>query len=230
MIEIAAGGTLFLDEIGDLSPGSQVKLLRLLQEREYFPLGADLPKIADIRTIVATNKDLGTLQKTGEFRKDLYYRLCFHHLEVPPLRERSDDLPLLIHCFLKTAAGEMGKKEPVAPSELFQLLTNYAFPGNVRELKSMIYDAVADHKSGILSLERFKTHIKKSPPATELSCGALPELKYYSELKPLPTLQEAIHSLVVEAMKRSGNNKSMAARFLGISRQRLGRYLKQRIP
>jgi len=230
MVEHAAGGTLFLDEIGDLSPGSQVKLLRLLQEREYFPLGADLPKLADIRVIVATNRDLASLQETGKFRKDLYYRLCFHHLKVPPLRERLDDLPLLIRCFVRVAAREMGKKEPVTPPELFPLLTNYAFPGNVRELKSMIYDAVADLKSRILSLERFKTHISQSMPAPGRISGALPGAKCYAQLNPLPTLQEAIHALVVEAMNRSGNNKSMAARFLGISRQRLARYLKQRIP
>lgn len=230
MVEHATGGTLFLDEIGDLSPVSQVKLLRLLQEREYFPLGADLPKIADIRVIVVTNRDLVPLQETGKFRKDLYYRLCFHHLEVPPLRKRLDDLPLLIHCFLRDAAREMGKKEPVPPPELFHLLTNYSFPGNVRELKSMIYDAVANHKSRVLSLERFKTHISQSLPSPGLLSGSLPKEECYSELKALPTLQAAIHALVVEAMKRSGNNKSMAARFLGISRQRLARYLKQRIP
>ncbi|WP_321495097.1 sigma-54 dependent transcriptional regulator [uncultured Desulfobacter sp.] len=230
MVEHATGGTLFLDEIGDLSPISQVKLLRLLQEREYFPLGADMPKIADIRVIVATNKDLRPMQETGKFRKDLYYRLCFHHLKVPPLRERLDDLPLLIHYFLETAAREMGKKKPVPPPELFHLLANYYFPGNVRELKSMIYDAVADHKSRVLSLERFKTHISQSLPSPGLLSGYLPEEKsYYSDLKLLPTVKEAIYSLVVEAMKRSGNNKSMAARFLGISRQRLGRYLTQRI-
>jgi len=228
MVEHATGGTLFLDEIGDLSPTSQVKLLRLLQEREYFPLGADLPKIADIRVIVATNKDLVPMQETGKFRRDLYFRLCSHHLKVLPLRERLDDLPLLIHCFLETAAREMGKKKPVPPPELFHLLTNYSFPGNVRELKSMIYDAVADHKSRVLSLERFKAHISQSLPSPGLLSGFLPEEKCYSELKPLPTLKEASHSLVVEAMKRSGNNKSMAARFLGISRQRLGRYLKKR--
>lgn len=230
MVEHATGGTLFLDEIGDLSPTSQVKLLRLLQEREYFPLGADLPKIADIRVIVATNKDLVPMQETGKFRRDLYSRLCSHHLKVLPLRERLDDLPLLIHCFLETAAREMGKKKPVPPPELFHLLTNYSFPGNVRELKSMIYDAVADHKSRVLSLERFKIHISQSLPSPGLFSGSLPKEKCYSDLKPLPTLKEAIHSLVVEAMKRSGNNKSMAARFLGISRQRLGRYLKERMP
>ncbi len=230
MVEHAAGGTLFLDEIGDLSPGSQVKLLRLLQEREYFPLGADLPKIADIRIIVVTNKDLAALQETGKFRKDLYYRLCVHHLEVPPLRERLDDLPLLSHFFLEAAAREMGKKKPAPPPELFQLLANYSFPGNVRELKSMIYDAVADHKSGVVSLERFKTHISQSvPPPVPLS-GSLPKEGYYCQHNPLPTLKAAVHSLAVEAMRRSGNNKSMAARFLGISRQRLGRYLKERIP
>ena len=227
MVERAFGGTLFLDEIGDLQPGTQVKLLRLLQEREYLPLGADLPKIADVKILVATNLDLPELQKSNKFRKDLYYRLCAHHLDIPPLRERLDDLPLLVDHFLEIAAREFGKKTPSPPLELLLLLSNYRFPGNVRELKSMIYDAVANHKSKILSMKRFESYIKKQSSIASCSPDkSLPETPA-SDSEPIPTLDQMTRHLMEKALKRSGNNQTMAARFLGISRQRFGRYLKK---
>lgn len=228
MVENASGGTLLLDEIGDLSSDSQVKLLRLLQEREYFPLGADLPKIADVKIIVATNRDLSALQESGRFRKDLYYRICSHHLDIPPLRERLDDLPLLVDYFIEKAAREFDKKPPSWPLELIALLSNYHFPGNIRELKSIIYDAVAGHKSKIMSLGRFEAYIKKNSSVD----GIVPEQFFtrqdsgFLSFKSIPTLEQVTCLLFAEAMKRSGNNKTMAARLLGISRQRLGRYLK----
>jgi DNA-binding NtrC family response regulator len=229
VVENAFGGTLFLDEIGDLSPHSQIKLLRLLQEREYFPVGADLPKIADCKIIVATNRDLASLQATGQFRKDLYYRLCFHHIHIPPLRERINDLPLLMKQFFEAAARDLGKKTPGLPLEMPILLSNYHFPGNIRELKSMIYDAVAGHGSKVMSMDRFKIYIKE-----KTAIDSLPETgkfmshrnKWFSDSEPIPTLEKATGLLIAEAMKRSGNNQTMAAGFLGISRQRLGRYLK----
>ncbi len=152
LVEEASGGMLLLDEIGDLAPDSQVKLLRLLQEHEYFPVGSDLPKISDARVIVITNKDLQALQKSGRFRKDLYYRLCAHSIHIPPLRERLDDLSLLVDYFLEEASHSLGKKKPTPHEELITLLSNYHFPGNIRELQSMIYDAVSNHKSKKLSL------------------------------------------------------------------------------
>ena len=227
LVERAFGGTLFLDEIGDLQPGSQVKLLRLLQEREYRSLGADLSKIADVKILVATNLDLLALQKSNNFRKDLYYRLCAHHLDIPPLRERLDDLPLLVDHFLETAAREFEKKKPSPPMELFNLLSNYSFPGNVRELKSMIYDAVANHTSKILSMKRFISYIKKHDDLTGNSQEiSLPDA-IASDSEPIPTLEQMTWELMKRAMKRSDNNQTMAARFLGISRQRFGRYLKK---
>jgi DNA-binding NtrC family response regulator len=112
LAEKASGGTLFLDEIGDLSPASQVKLLRFLQEGEFFPLGSDVAKRSDARIVVATNQELETLQNAGTFRKDLYYRLRIHHVHIPPLRERTEDLPLLLNHFLEKAAKILGKKNP----------------------------------------------------------------------------------------------------------------------
>ncbi len=228
LVESAFGGSLFLDEIGDLSSGSQVKLLRLLQEREYLPLGADLPRMADVKIIVATNRDLSKLQESGRFRKDLYYRICFHHLHVPPLRERRDDLPLLMHKFLEVAAQDLEKKRPSPPLELISLLSNYHFPGNIRELKSMIFDAVAGHHSKILSMDRFEAHIKQRSSIDRIPSKQCPGKNHicFSCFDPLPTLENATCLLVGEAMKRTNNNQTMAARFLGISRQRLGRFLK----
>ena len=135
LAEKASGGTLFLDEIGDLSPASQVKLLRFLQEGEFFPLGSDVAKRSDARIVVATNQELETLRDAGTFRKDLYYRLRIHHVHIPPLRERTEDLPLLLNHFLEKAAKMLGKKQPTPPKELITLLGAYHFPGNIRELE-----------------------------------------------------------------------------------------------
>lgn len=230
LVEEASGGMLLLDEIGDLHPESQVKLLRLLQEHEYFPVGSDLPKISDARVIVITNKDLQALQKSDRFRKDLYYRLCAHSIHIPPLRERLDDLSLLVDYFLEEASHSLGKKKPPPHEELITLLSNYHFPGNIRELQSMIYDAVSNHKSKKLSMDQFNAHF-----AQEGSTGRTDSSRFFPKhdfrfvgSKPLPTLEQANRLLIEEAIRRTNNNKSMAARLLGISRQRLARHLKSK--
>jgi len=228
IVEKAAGGTLFLDEIGDLSLSSQVKLLRLLQEGEYMPLGSDVVHYSKARVIVATNQDLQTGMKQNRFRKDLYYRLQTHHVHIPPLRERLDDLPLLADHFLQEAATALGKKKPTPPPELFTLLSTYPFPGNIRELQSMIYDAVSKHTSRKLSLEIFKERIFE-----ETHPEKLPEDSFEGEEMPLlkfpgrvPSLKEAAGIIIEEAMKRADGNQSIAARLLGISQQALSRRLK----
>jgi transcriptional regulator with PAS, ATPase and Fis domain len=137
-----------------------VKLLRLFQDGSYLPLGSDVAKRSDARILVATNGDLRELQESGRFRKDLYYRLCAHHVHIPPLRERREDLPLLIDHFLQKAAKALGKKKPTPPPELFLLASTYHFPGNVRELEAMVFDAASSHQSGKLSLESFKAHMR----------------------------------------------------------------------
>ena len=149
MIELAGRGTLFLDEIGDLSISSQVKLLRVLQEREYFTLGDDAPKRLEARVIAATHQDPAAL------RRDLYYRLRAYHVRIPPLRERLGDLPLLINHILREAATDLGKPAPVAPERLYRVLARHDFPGNVRELRAMTFDALARHKSGPLPVDPF---------------------------------------------------------------------------
>ena len=157
LIATAGNGTLFLDEIGDLKETSQVKLLRLLQENKYYPLGSDHRPGAAIPGSWSqpTATSCNWLIKS-RFRKDLFYRLRGHHIHLPPLRERLDDLPLLINHFLEKSAQALHKPIPIAPAALYSLLKNYSFPGNVRELEAMIHDAVARHQRGILALASFR--------------------------------------------------------------------------
>src|SRR6185369_1448837 len=143
MIAQATGGTLFLDEIGELSDASQIKLLRLLKEQEYFQLGSDAPQKTSARIITATNRDLRIMVDEGRFRQDLYYRLCTHQVQIPPLAARKGDIPLLLERFIMEAAASMSKEAPSTSPELYHYLATYDFPGNVRELKSMAFDAVA---------------------------------------------------------------------------------------
>ncbi|MEJ2725210.1 MAG: sigma-54 dependent transcriptional regulator, partial [Deltaproteobacteria bacterium] len=229
LLEQASGGSLFLDEIGDLHAASQVKLLRLLQDGEFFPLGSDVPKRSDARVVVATNQNLEALEASGNFRKDLYYRLCDHHIHIPPLRERLEDLPLLVEHFLEKASKTLDKKKPTPPDELVTLLSTYDFPGNIRELESMLIDAVSAHKGGKLSMELFKGHIFKDRipreqalPKEQQTCMTFPE--------KLPTLKEAEGLLVREAMQRANGNQSVAALCLGISRQALNKRLRKKGP
>ena len=229
LIENAAGGTLFLDEIGDLSSGSQVKLLRLLQDGGYLPLGSDVAKRSDARILVATNQDLDELQVAGKFRRDLFYRLCAHRINIPPLRDRKEDLPVLVAHFLDLAARTLEKKKPTPPDELLTLLATYHFPGNVRELESMVFDAVASHQSGKLSMQSFKAQIAPARQSTE-SAGNEPgpgSSAQVSYTDPLPTLKQAEQLLIDEAMRRADNNQSIAALSLGISRQALNKRLRK---
>jgi DNA-binding NtrC family response regulator len=227
LIAAAAGGTLFLDEIGDLQASSQVKLLRVLQERKYYPLGADQPKTSQARIVVATNGDLGQLIGQGKFRKDLFYRLRSHHLHIPPLRERRDDIPLLLNYFLDKVAQALNKPAPIAPAALYSLLKNYPFPGNVRELEGMIHDAVACHRGGILSLKSFREAMgyEQTLPEDQLPCDLA--VASLAELFPdrLPTLKEAEHYLIAEALRRADSNQGLAANLLGITRQALNKRL-----
>ncbi len=228
MVAQAAGGTLFLDEIGDLTRASQVKLLRLLQERQYYPLGSDVAKISDARVLCATNHDLSARMAQEAFRPDLYYRLSVHQVDIPPLRERKEDIPALVAFFTAEAADSLGKKPPEAPPELLTLLSNCHFPGNVRELRAMVFDAVARHKSGpILAVKSFRKTIKNQatavPAGTEAAENPIPEGRF-------PTLKEAERLHIEEALRRSGGNQGTAAALLGISRPALNRRLARMQP
>lgn len=223
----ARGGTLFLDEIGDLSESLQIKLLRLLQEGEYYPLGADLPRKSDARIVVATHCDLRAMAETGGFRKDLYYRLATHQVAVPPLRDRQGDLPLLLDRFLDEAAVEMGKKRPTPPPELCRYLESHHFSGNIRELRAMVFDAVAQHGQGVLSMTSFLKAIGRergnlSPAVPEN--GATVVIRDAAGER-IPTLKEAEDALISTALERAKGNQGIAAGYLGISRHALNKKL-----
>lgn len=227
LIAKAKGGTLFLDEIGDLTEPSQLKLLRVLQEKIYYPIGSDIPKISDTRIIVATNQNIQEMVKKGSFRKDLFFRLKAHHVHLPPLRERKDDIPVLLDHFIKEAAISLGKKPPKYPEELLILLSNYTFPGNIRELKMLVYDAVTRCSSNILSLEIFKDIIDISSALDNEFKSEI--VKFYIQMRfpdKLPTLREIEDLLVKEAMRRAQGNQGIAASMLGITRQALNKRLK----
>jgi two-component system nitrogen regulation response regulator GlnG len=229
VITSTAEGTLFLDEIGDLSVASQVKLLRLLQEGTFYPLGADRPRQSRARIVCATNADVAQRVSAGTFRKDLYYRLRTHHLHLPPLRARRGDLPLLVHHFVDKAARVLGKAVPTEPLALYQLLNTYSFPGNVRELEALVFDAVARHQGAILSLQSFKEAIAGEPrlAATEPPEGPPTALTAWFPAQ-LPTLKEVEEALLTEALSRADGNQGVAAVLLGLSRQALNRRLRRR--
>lgn len=231
MIEKADEGTLFLDEIGDLSMASQVKLLRLLQEREYSPLGMDETRRSSARILLATHHNLMELQKSAKFRKDLYYRIATHHIHIPPLRKRKGDIELLVNNFIERISRELGKKTPSYHPELITLLKSYHFPGNIRELEAMMYDAVSSHQSKMLSMRVFIEHINRNS-------GGMPNLgsgeksgesdsDWTVNLENLPTLKQATENLVREALRRTDGNQSVASKLLGITPQALSARLKK---
>jgi DNA-binding NtrC family response regulator len=244
LIEKAADGTLFLDEIGDLSGPSQVKLLRLLQESEYLPLGSDSVKKSRARIVVATNEDIWKLQRSGKFRADLIYRLKTHHIHLPPLSERHGDLPLLVRAFINNAALKLCKPVPNVTLSAFSFLETYLFPGNIRELQGMVFDAVSRNEGGALSAKDFRPYcmtdhfrpvrtpnLKIDPDHSPQKEPFLADSSQSGRItfpEPLPTIREATDELVFEAMRRAGNNQTKAAALLGISQPALNKRLKTR--
>lgn len=231
LIEQAENGTLFLDEIGDLRVESQVKLLRLLQDGKYFPLGSDVAKLSDARIIVATHKDLDKMKEDDTFRKDLYYRLQAHHVHIPPLRDRKKDIPILISHFLDKASEALNKKRPKSPKELYTSLTNYSFPGNVRELEGIIFDAVSRHTSGILSIESIRKKTIGTEKQLKSETNSKVILENFDEsiifTAQFPTFKDAELLMIKEALKRSDNNQTIAAQLLGITRRALNNRIQR---
>jgi DNA-binding NtrC family response regulator len=227
MIEQASGGTLFLDEIGDLSPASQVKLLRLLQDGEFFPLGSDIAKHSDARVVVATNQNLQALQESGRFRKDLYYRLRAHHIHIPPLRDRYEDLPFLVDHFLEKASKTLSKEKPAPPAELSGLLATYPFPGNIRELESMIFDAVTSCKTERLPLEPFRSYIRQDESVVQTQATGQPDATATLKEKIDTISQITEKQMIIDALNKTNQNRTKAAQLLGISRRTLQNKIKE---
>jgi DNA-binding NtrC family response regulator len=208
--EMADGGTLFLDEIGDVPPPVQVKLLRVLQEREFERLGGTKTLKVDVRLVAATNRDLRAALEDGTFREDLYYRLNVVPINIPPLRDHKEDIPALAMLFLAKYAQSSGKAiREISPAAM-ERLTGFHWPGNVRELENVIERAVALSPGPVLEPRDILLDepAQKSPAAA----GFLPEGM---------TLEQWEDEMIKEAMRRAGGNKSQAARLLGLSRNAL---------
>ncbi|WP_246480022.1 sigma-54-dependent transcriptional regulator [Motiliproteus sediminis] len=219
LFEQAHGGTIFLDEIGEISPAFQVKLLRVLQEGEVRPLGADQPRRVDVRIVAATNRDLQEEVRAGRFRQDLYYRLAQVTLELPPLRERSMDVPLLAETMLEQAAETFGKQVVGFSTEALEVLKGYEWPGNVRELQNEVQRMLVFCREDHLGAELVSPHIIRAGTHHDVA-GPASELEGIAALKG--TLKERVElleaSILRETLIRCRWNKSHAADELGLSR------------
>ncbi|UCF88771.1 MAG: sigma-54-dependent Fis family transcriptional regulator [bacterium] len=218
----AAGGTLFLDEISETSGNLQVKLLRAIQEREVIPVGGTTPVKIDVRIIVATNRDLSVEVQAGRFREDLYYRLNVIHIHIPPLRERSEDIPLLVEHFLGRLADRQGRTfTDVAPDAMKHLM-QYLYPGNVRELENILERAVALGDGDTLTKDLLPEEVLQAPasvPATAEMPGRGKDLD--------SLLEDYERRLIESALGQTGGNRTKAAEVLGVSFRSLRYRLKK---
>jgi DNA-binding NtrC family response regulator len=218
LIESAAGGTLFLDEITEMTPAMQVKLLRVLQEREVLRVGATTPVAVDVRVVAATNRDLQEAVKAGAFRQDLYFRLNVVALELPPLRRRRGDIPLLCAHFLRKYAALMGKEVGAIAPEALDLLMNLDLPGNVRELENLIERGVAVTASHRIEAAALPQELRAAPAPHAVGGDTV------------LTLEEMERNYIRWVLDTAGGNQQLAAQRLGIDRVTLWRKLKRYAP
>ncbi|RMG60616.1 MAG: sigma-54-dependent Fis family transcriptional regulator [Deltaproteobacteria bacterium] len=225
--ELANHGTIFLDEIGEMSPKLQVKLLRVLQEKEFEPVGSTKTIRVDVRVIAATNKDLEEEVRQGRFREDLYYRLNVIPIRIPPLRERKEDIPLLLSYFIDLYNEKKGRHLEGVTDEAMEILLSYPWPGNVRELENLVERIVVIKGQGKITVEdlpeKMRTGKRTVIPGDELVAAE----------NPFPVnLKEAVDRLEIEmikkALKMAGGNKEMAASLLGIKRTTLIEKIKRK--
>jgi transcriptional regulator with GAF, ATPase, and Fis domain len=214
-IEQAAGGVLFLDEVAEMSPSVQAKFLRVLQEREYQRLGSTRTMKADVRVLAATNRDLKAAIGRGTFREDLYYRLAVFDITLPPLRDRVEDIPLLVDAFLESAARSVGRPAAGIADDARARLLEYRWPGNVRELRNVIERAVILCEGGLIMKEHLPLSVTTATEPAPADTAS-----HASTLSGM-TVDAAERELIVNALARSGNNKSKAARLLGLTRAQL---------
>ncbi len=201
---LARGGTLFLDEIGEVSPALQVRLLRVLQEREYEPLGATRTEKADVRVVAATNRDLGSLVERGLFRQDLYYRIKVMKLELPPLRQRREDVPLLVEHFITVYNAVQNKQVSGVSPDVLGVLTAHDYPGNVRELQNVIEHAFMLVREGQIELQHLPPELVPVRPRVEVG------------RRMAETVNVLEAQAIREALSRAAGNRNAAARELGM--------------
>ena len=214
--EAAAGGTVFLDEIGDLVPEAQVKLLRFLQDREFYRLGSNQALKADVRVIAATNQDLDALMKEGKFRADLFYRLNVIPIAVPSLRKRKEDIPLLVDFFIKKYGDREGKKIQGITREALNALVAHAYPGNVRELENVVERAVVFAERNVLGISDIPLVLRETAEADSGPAGD----SLLDKVRKLETQE------IRQALRESGGVKSRAAKALGITERMLSYKMK----
>ncbi len=220
----ADGGTIFLDEIGDMSPNLQVKLLRVIQDRSFEPVGSSKTVRADVRVIAATHRNLEDAIRQGRFREDLYYRLNVIPIEVPPLRERKDDIPLLVEHFLARLNEEKGRQiEGISPAAL-EHLVEHDWPGNVRELENLIERLVVMRGRGIIDVEDLPAALRRPTGVAPLALPTLgPHGIAFNEV-----VDRLETSMIVQALERTGWNKNRAAQLLGLNRTTLLEKIKKK--
>jgi DNA-binding NtrC family response regulator len=220
MIGAADGGTLFLDEISDMPTDLQTRFLRVLQEREYRPLGSTQTMKADFRAIASTNRPIPQALAENRLRSDLYYRLNTFQIEVPPLRKRKEDIPPLIAQFVKKFSQQLGKPEPEVSPDAFQKLLDYFWPGNVRELQNAIEYAVVLAREGMIGVKELPTEIQLPPELQQIERSALPR-------SGVQTLDDLERTAILQALAECRGNKKKAAELLGIQRPTLYNKMKR---
>ena len=220
MIAAANDGTLFLDEISDMPLDLQTRFLRVLQERDYRPLGSTQTMKADFRAIASTNRPIAQALAENRLRSDLYYRLNTFQIEVPPLRKRKEDIPPLIAQFVKQFSQQLGKPEPDISPDAFQKLLDYSWPGNVRELQNAIEYAVVLTRQGMIDVKELPTEIQLPPALQQAELGALPR-------SGVQTLDDVERNAILQALAECRGNKKKAAELLGIQRPTLYNKMKR---
>lgn len=216
LIELSKGGTLFLDEITEMSSNMQVKLLRVIQERQMMRVGGTATITIDVRFVAASNRNLQEAVQSGEFRKDLYYRLNVVSLHLPPLSSRKTDIPLLIQHFLEKHSRIMGRKVHTLSKEVLEILREYDFPGNIRELENIIERGIALAENSHIGPEHLPDDIKN-----------FKIMAFRKKEGKFPTLEEQEIDYIRQILKESGGNKTLAADTLGIDRVSLWRKIKR---
>ena len=217
LFKVADGGTFFLDEIGETPPGIQVKLLRVLEEREITPVGGTKPQKVDVRIVTATNQDLEQQVKIKQFRADLFYRLNVLPIFIPPLRKRKDDIPILCEYFLNQHCARLGVKPKIITPEALQILIDFHWPGNVRELENTLERTIILTEGGKIAPEDLPASIRNSEPKSLVQ----------EESKPNPTLEEMEKAYIFWVLNQNEWNKTQVSQLLGIDTSTLYRKIEK---